>query len=77
MIATSALPVPNSETIRPDEQAQPEAGEQAAGGDLAVGEATGDPLDLLEVGADDQAVLHRELVVGEEVDGLLRLLVLS
>ncbi len=59
-----------------DEQAHPEAREQASGRDLAVGEPTGDALDLLEVGADDQAVLHRELVVGEVVDGLLCLLVL-
>src|SRR4051794_354748 len=59
-----------------DEQAHPDAREQASGGDLAVGEPARDALDLLEVGSDDQAVLDRELVVGQEVHRLLRLLVL-
>ena len=59
-----------------DEQPYPDTGEQSTCGDLAVGEAAGHALDLLEVRADDQTVLHGELVVGEEVDGLLCLLVL-
>ena len=57
---------------QPDEQAEPQARQRAAGGDPAVAEPAGDPLDPLQVGADDHALLDRELVVGEEVDGLLR-----
>ena len=68
-------PVPNSETTRPTNRPIHRPETQPAERDLAVGQPAGDPLDLLEVGADDQAVLHGELVVGEEVDRLLGLLV--
>ena len=39
--------------------------------DATGGEAAGHALDLLQVGADDEAVLDRELLVGQVVDGLL------
>ena len=39
----------------------------------APGQPAEHVLDHLEVGADDRHVLHRELLVGEEVDGALRL----
>ena len=61
---------------QPDEQSQPQAGEEAAERDPSPREPGGDALDLLEVGADDEAVLDRELLVGQGVHGLLRICVL-
>src|SRR5690606_17988143 len=51
-----------------DEHPEPQPRQQAAGGHLAGREPAGHPLDLLEVGADDEHVLHREVVVGEVID---------
>ena len=57
----------------PDEQPHPEPGHRAGGGHLAPGEPAGDPLDGLELGADDGHLLHFEVVVGQVVHHLLRL----
>ena len=59
-----------------DEQAEPQPDSRPPSATRPRVSRAGDPLDLLEVGADDHAVLDRELVVGEEVDGVLRLVVL-
>ena len=62
---------------RLEEQAREVLGEgrlinlAAAEGHPAAGETACDALDLLEVGADDHAVLDREALVGEVVDGPL------
>ena len=56
-----------------DEQAQPGAGEHAAAEHFGPGQPAGDPFDLHQVDADDRHLLHRELLIGQVVDGALRL----
>ena len=58
-----------------DEQARRQPGLDALGDHRAPGASAEHALDGLEVGADDGEVLHLELLVGEVVDGALRLVV--
>src|SRR6478609_947360 len=59
-----------------DEDTEPYAREEATQQDPTPREPRGDALDLLEVGADDEDVLDRELLVGQGVDGPLGVFVL-
>ena len=58
---------------QPDEQAEPGPAEHATAEHLGPRQPAGDPFDLHQVDADDGHLLDRELLVGEVVDGALRL----
>nr|BFF14520.1 hypothetical protein GCM10025699_58230 [Microbacterium flavescens] len=60
---------------QPEEETEPGAAAGAAGGRSSLGEAARDVLDGADVVPDDRDALDRESLVGEQIDGRLRILV--
>ena len=59
--------------IRPMNRPSHAPGQHATAEHLGPGQPAGDPFHLHQVDADDGHLLHRELLIGQVVDGALRL----